>query len=122
VWITGVGQQSSAGQTERERTRRGERLANIAAGKAREAGNERAYDAGVVGGEREPELVIRKRDENIVKRRGSEAEKVAQRNQETRDGAKLLEAEAYSARQRQNSLLQECSKCFTHRTGRDSSG
>lgn len=77
--------------------------------------------AGVAEEEREPEPVIRKGDENIVKRRGSEAEKVAQRNQETRDEAKLFEAEACSARQGQNSLLQECSKCFMHYTERDRS-
>lgn len=60
-------------------------------------------------GEREPELVIREGDENIVKRRGSKAEKVAQRNQETRDEAE--------GRHR----VQECSKCFPRCADRDSS-
>jgi hypothetical protein len=67
--------------------------------------------------EREPELVIRKGDENTVKRRGSEAEKVAQRNQETRDEAKLFEAGA----SRTPCCKQEGSKCFTHCTERERS-
>ena len=61
------------------------------------------------GGNSEPALVIEEGDENIVKRRGSKAEKVAQRNQETREEAK--------GRHR----MQECSKCFTRCAGRDSS-
>jgi hypothetical protein len=55
------------------------------------------------------------REENIVKRRGSEAEKVAQRNQETGGEVKLFEAEAHGAQQGQN-LLQEGAKGFTHCT------